>query len=297
MITIKTVRGISSGIMLTALAGLGYEVYDTIQDRFANRSSYDSSIVTEDADIDSSISQQDTSLDTLTLEDVVYDYLVRIGTDKNGFPTPLKIWGKTIDEIGQENLRSYVDTVVGLTEEACAQYTFPSDVDCAPLMTALFLQESQLYPYATNPYAAGIAQLGVETAIEQQLQLPQGPKYAAWMQARETKGYSDDKRTRRKYSRAISKIAQTKHQESKLYELPTLDERYSIDCAIPAATAVMYRLLDAYGGDISSALHAYNFGAANLKKSEDSDTQLPAETQTHAVKILRLYDMLRVSTF
>jgi hypothetical protein len=299
VITIKTLRGILAGIALSTAVAVLYESRDVIQDLFADSSSYDSRVAVEDAYIDCSISQQDTSLDTSlpSLDDAVYDYLTRIGTDKNGFPTPLKTWRKTIDEIGQENLRDYVDIVVALTSDACAKYSFPSNVECVPLMLALFMQESQLYLYATNPYAAGIAQLGVEAAIEQELQLPQGPKYVAWMKARETKGYSDDNRTRRAYSRAISEIARTKHQQAREYELPAFDERYDVECAIPAATAVMYKLLKAQDGNIIRALHAYNFGSANLKKAEDSDTELPDETQRHAEKISRLYEMLRVSAF
>ncbi len=165
-------------------------------------------------------------------------------------------------------------------------------------MLSLFLQESQLYPYATSPHAAGIAQLGVETAVEQELQLPQGPKYNVWMQTREKGlGKSAENDARHKYTKAISTIAQTKHSQEREYELPALDERYNIECAIPAATAVMSVLLDKYHGNTERALHAYNFGEGNLKKAQDTGQKLPAETQTHAKKIIKLYEDLRISTF
>jgi hypothetical protein len=279
------VRAITTGLMLSAVSCLTYQVYDT-----AHETDNRDSPVIQDTNIPQNMPDD-------SLEEAVYHHFIENSIDQNGFQAPLRIWGKSVNDIGQDNFRAHIRDVVALTSDACAKYSFPSDVECVPLMLALFMQESQLYPYATNPYAGGIAQLGVEVAIEQELQLPQGPKYVAWMKARETIGYSDDKRTRRAYSGAISEIARTKHQQAREYELPAFDERYNIECAIPAATAVMYQLLKAQDGNIIRALHAYNFGSANLKKAEDSDTELPDETQRHAVKILRLYEMLRISAF
>lgn len=299
--TMKPIRVLTSAAVLSAIGYLGCKVIDAVQERFADTAEVqDTAIASVENTV--AIPVKDTAIPSL--EHVVYDYLVSIGTDKNGFQTPLKTWGKTIDEIGQENLRDYVDFIVALTFDACSTFSFPSSVDCEPFMLSLFLQESQLYPYATSPYAAGIAQLGVETAVEHELAIPQGPKYTAWMQAREKRldFYTPTMaRSEKQIYLRLFKEEQTRLREYKraVSQLPpsTFDERNNPECAIPAATAVINKLLKKYQGNLEQALYAYNFGVGNLQKAKDTVLKLPEQTQVYATKILKLYEELRVSAF
>ncbi len=299
--TMKPIRILTTAAVLSAIGYLGCQVIGAARKRFADTAEVQDTATAPVEDI-VTIHVKDAAIPSL--EQAVYDYMEYMGTDKNGFQTPLRTWGKTVDEIGQENLRNYVDSIVALTSDACNTFFFHSAVDCKPFMLSLFLQESQLYSYATSPYAAGIAQLGVETAVEHGLAIPQGPKYTAWMLAREKRldfykpimtgpekqaylRLLKEEQTRLKgYKRAVSQLPHS-----------SFDERYNPECAIPAATAVMNELLEKYHENLEQALHAYNFGEGNLQKAEDTGKKLPVQTQVHATKILNLYEELCISTF
>ncbi|MFA6888301.1 MAG: hypothetical protein WC254_02285 [Candidatus Woesearchaeota archaeon] len=221
----------------------------------------------------------------------VYDYFVDISTTKLGETFPLFFWGASPRNI--PGFRGHIDNVVSITEQACQQHTFPTDVSCPSLMLSVMIQESQLKPDLEDNGTYGIAQMSPDTASE--YIVLQGPKYKAWQTAKSTRVAYERSHPLKKRTTAQTKyIVHLKHDENFLKGVYTsaaqriLIQRLEDPAqAIPAAIAYMDHLFERFGTtdtrgttDISTPVAHYNAG--------ENATPLPSESRSYAAKVIRI---------